>query len=147
MTVLVTSLPEEISIPFFGKVQTANLSLPALTVVLGALDGFNPCAMWALVFLLGMLVGIEDRKRVWILGLAFLAGSGLVFFLIMTAWLNVLLAFGMVLWIRIGVGLVALGGSVYNLYDFSAIPALVVRWTDFEANLFPGRIQQRKNTG
>lgn len=122
VTVLVTSLPEEISIPLFGKVQTANLSLPALTVVLAALDGFNPCAMWALVFLLGMLLGVEDRTRVWILGLAFLAGSGLVYFLIMTAWLNVLLAFGMVLWIRIGVGLVALGGSAYNLYDFFANP-------------------------
>jgi glutaredoxin len=125
VTVLVTSLPEEISIPLLGKVQTANLSLPALTVVLAALDGFNPCAMWALVFLLGMLLGVEDRKRVWILGLAFLAGSGLVYFLIMTAWLNVLLAFGMVLWIRIGVGLAALGGSAYNLYDFFANPEAV----------------------
>jgi glutaredoxin len=125
VTVLVTSLPEEISVPLLGKVQTASLSLPALTVVLGALDGFNPCAMWALVFLLGMLLGVEDRKRVWILGLAFLAGSGLVYFLIMTAWLNVLLAFGMVVWIRIAVGLVALGGSAYNLYDFFANPEAV----------------------
>lgn len=122
VTVLVTSIPEEIDIPLLGKVQTATLSLPALTIVLGALDGFNPCAMWALVFLLGMLLGVEDRKRMWILGLAFLAGSGLVYFLIMTAWLNALLAFGMVLWIRIAVGLVALCGAAYNLYDFFANP-------------------------
>lgn len=122
VTVLVTSLPEEISLPFIGTVQTASLSLPVLTIVLGALDGFNPCAMWALVFLLGMLLGVEDRKRVWILGLAFLAGSGLVYFLIMTAWLNMLLAFGMVVWIRIAVGLVALAGAAYNLYDFFANP-------------------------
>lgn len=125
VTVLVTALPEEITLPLLGTVQTATLSLPALTVVLAALDGFNPCAMWALVFLLGMLLGVEDRRRVWILGLAFLAGSGLVYFLIMTAWLNMLLAFGMVLWIRIAVGLVALGGSAYNLYDYFANPEVV----------------------
>jgi glutaredoxin len=125
VNVLVTSLPEEISLPLLGKVQTASLSLPALTVVLAALDGFNPCAMWALVFLLGLLLGVEDRKRVWILGLAFLAGSGLVYFMIMTAWLNVLLTFGMLVWIRVGVGLVALGGGAYNLYDFFTNPEVV----------------------
>jgi hypothetical protein len=81
--------------------------------------------MWALVFLLGLLLGVEDRKRVWILGLAFLAGSGLVYFVIMTAWLNVLLTFGMLAWIRVGVGLVALGGGAYNLYDFFANPEVV----------------------
>ncbi len=122
VTVFVTSVPDEISIPFLGTVHTASLSLPALTVVLAALDGFNPCAMWALVFLLGLLLGMEDQKRVWILGLAFLAGSALVYFLIMTAWLNMLLAFGMLVWIRIAVGLVALGGAGYNLYDFFANP-------------------------
>ncbi len=125
VTVVVTSLPEEIAIPLLGKVQTATLSLPALTIVLAALDGFNPCAMWALVFLLGMLLGVENRKRMWTLGLAFLAGSGLVYFLIMTAWLNALLAFGMLIWIRIAVGLVALGGAAYNLYDFFANPEAV----------------------
>jgi glutaredoxin len=125
VNVLVTSLPEEIVLPLLGKVQTASLSLPALTVVLAALDGLNPCAMWALVFLLGLLLGVEDRKRVWILGLAFLAGSGLVYFVIMTAWLNVLLTFGMLAWIRVGVGLVALGGGAYNLYDFFANPEVV----------------------
>lgn len=129
VNVLVTSLPDEISVPILGRVQTASLSLPALTVVLAALDGFNPCAMWALVFLLGLLLGVEERKRVWILGLAFLAGSGLVYFMIMTAWLNVLLTFGMLVWIRVGVGLVALGGGAYNLYDFFANPAVVCHIT------------------
>lgn len=115
-------LPARLRLPLFGEVDTAALSLPALTVVLAALDGFNPCAMWALVFLLGLLVGAKERKRMWILGLAFLFGSGLVYFLIMAAWLNVLLALGLVVWIRVGVGLVALAGAAWYAYDLASNP-------------------------
>ena len=116
------SLPGTVKLPLIGEVATATLSLPALTVVLGAIDGFNPCAMWALVFLLGLLMGTKERKRMWILGLTFLFGSALVYFLIMAAWLNVLLAIGYSYWIRIAVGLVALGAAAYYLYDFIANP-------------------------
>ena len=115
-------LPETIKLPLIGAVATATLSLPALTVVLGAIDGFNPCAMWALVFLLGLLMGTKDHKRMWILGVTFLFGSGLVYFLIMAAWLNVLLAIGFSYWIRIAVGVVALGAAAYYLYDFVTNP-------------------------
>jgi len=115
-------LSEKVRLPLIGEIATADLSLPMLTVVLGALDGFNPCAMWALVFLLGLLMGAKDRRRMWILGLTFMFGSGLVYFLIMAAWLNVLLVIGFAIWIRIGVGLVALGGAAYYLRDFYANP-------------------------
>lgn len=115
-------LPQSIRLPLIGEVATSALSLPAVTVMLGAVDGFNPCAMWALVFLLGLLLGEKDRKRMWILGLTFLFGSGLVNFLVMAAWLNVLLAIGFATWIRLAVGVVALGGAAYYLYDFFANP-------------------------
>lgn len=111
-------LPDTLDLPLIGPVATAHLSLPLLTLVLGALDGFNPCAMWALVFLLGLLLGMKDRKRMWILGLAFLAGSGIVYFLIMAAWLNVLLSIGMIFWVRLAVALVALAGAAYNFHDY-----------------------------
>jgi len=115
-------LPERLRLPLLGEIETAALSLPMLTVALGALDGFNPCAMWALVFLLGLLMGTRDRRRMWLLGIAFLFGSALVYFLIMAAWLNVLLAFAYAAWVRIGVGLVALAGAAWHLHDFITNP-------------------------
>jgi hypothetical protein len=115
-------LPETVRLPLIGEIGTAALSLPALTIVLGAIDGFNPCAMWALVFLLGLLMGSKDRRRMWILGLTFLFGSGLVYFLIMAAWLNVLLIIGFSVWIRMTVGVVALGAAAYYLHDFISNP-------------------------
>jgi hypothetical protein len=46
-------------------INLANLSLPVLTVVIGLLDGFNPCAMWVLLFLITLLLGMENRKRIF----------------------------------------------------------------------------------
>jgi hypothetical protein len=115
-------IPREVSVPFIGTVAIADLSLPVLTVVLGALDGFNPCAMWVLVFLTGLLVGIQDRVRMWTLGAAFLAGSALVYFLFMAAWLNFLLFMGAVVWVRAAVAVVALGGGFYYLREYFRNP-------------------------
>jgi len=95
-----------------------TLPLPALTVLLAALDGFNPCAMWTLVMLLGILVGIPDRRRRWLLGGAFIAASALVYFLFLAAWLNLFLFLGMLPWVRVGVGLLALAGGGYYLRQF-----------------------------
>jgi thiol-disulfide isomerase/thioredoxin len=111
-------IPPVISVPLIGEIRTTDLSLPVLTIVLGALDGFNPCAMWVLVFLIGLLIGMEDRFRMWVLGTAFIAGSALVYFLFMAAWLNFLLFIGAVVWVRAAVGLVALGGGFYYLREY-----------------------------
>jgi thiol-disulfide isomerase/thioredoxin len=115
-------IPPTIVLPFIGELRTADLSLPVLTIALGALDGFNPCAMWVLVFLIGLLVGVQDRFRMWTLGTAFIAGSALVYFLFMAAWLNFLLFIGAVVWVRAAVGLVALGGGFYYLREYFLNP-------------------------
>jgi hypothetical protein len=122
-------IPPVISVPFLGEVRTADFSLPALTIVLGAIDGFNPCAMWVLVFLIGLLLGMEDRFRMWVLGTAFIAGSALVYFLFMAAWLNFLLFIGAVVWVRAAVGLVALGGGFYYLREYFQNPDAVCKVT------------------
>lgn len=111
-------IPERVNIPILGEVEIKNLSLPLLTFVIAAADGFNPCAMWVLLFLISLLLGMENKKRMWILGLAFIAVSGAVYFLFLSAWLNLFLFLGFVSWIRILIGLVALGSGGYHLYDY-----------------------------
>ncbi len=113
-----SAIPEKVTLPWLGEVKVRNLSLPALTIILGALDGFNPCAMWALLFLITLLLGMEDKKRVWILGSAFIFTSGFVYFLFMAAWLNLILFIGMVVWLRTAIGLLALTGGSYNLKKY-----------------------------
>lgn len=112
------AIPDKIKLPIFGEIELKYLSLGLLTVIFGALDGFNPCAMWVLVFLISLLLGMEDRKKMWILGSLFIFSSGFVYFLFMTAWLNLFIFIGLILWVRIIIGLVALGAGIYNLKEF-----------------------------
>lgn len=83
-------------IPFLGKVDITHYSLPALAILLGLVDGFNPCAMWALVFLIGLVMGLHDNRKLWLLVGTFVLSSGILYFLFMTAWLNAFLLIGYV---------------------------------------------------
>jgi hypothetical protein len=108
-------LPTRVRIPFLGEIDAQGVSLAALTVMLAAADGFNPCAMWTLVFLLGLIGNMQDRLRMWTLGIAFVAASAAVYFVFMAAWLNVVLMLGMVVWLRWAIGALALAGGIYSL--------------------------------
>lgn len=119
---LAPPLPETIRLPLLGSLDVATLSLPALTVVLAAADGFNPCAMWALVFLLGLLLPMRDQRRVWLLGGVFLLVSGLVYWLLLAAWLNLVLLLAGLAWIRLAVAGAAAAAGVHHLAAFAAGP-------------------------
>ena len=111
-------VPEKIHLPVIGDIYLKNLSLPILTIVIGALDGFNPCAMWVLMFLISLLIQMQNKKRMWILGSAFIASSAIIYFLFMAAWLNLFLFLGFIFWIRLIVGVVALASAGYNLREY-----------------------------
>jgi len=111
-------LEQTISLPVIGEKKVSSFSLPVLTFVVGFLDGFNPCAMWTLLFLISLLLGLEDKKRMWILGMAFIVASSFVYFLFMSAWLNLFLFIGFIGWVRILIGAVSLGAGGYYLYDY-----------------------------
>lgn len=108
----------KITIPLIGEVDPLRSSIPAMAIVIGAVDGFNPCAMWILIFLISMLLGTKNKKRMWILGITFLATSAFVYFLFMMAWLKVAISFSQVRWIQIIIAIIALIGSFINLKSF-----------------------------
>ncbi|MDX9970821.1 MAG: thioredoxin family protein [Candidatus Gracilibacteria bacterium] len=116
------SLPETLDLPLIGEIKTKNLSLPLLTLIVAALDGFNPCAMWTLLFLISLLLGMQNKVRMWTLGTAFIIASAGVYFLFLSAWLNLLLFIGLIFWIRIIIGLVALGGGGFYLKEYFKNP-------------------------
>lgn len=107
-----------IKLPILGEVDVMSFSLPLITIFMGLLDGFNPCAMWTLLFLISLLFGMKDRKRMWILGVMFIITSSFVYFLFMSAWLNLILFLGFVAWFRILIGIFALFGGSYSLKEF-----------------------------
>ncbi len=108
----------DFEIPLFGKTDLTKWSLPTLAIVLGLIDGFNPCAMWVLVYLIGLLIGVQDRKKIWIIVGSFVLASGVLYFLFMTAWLNIFLFIGYIRILTIIIGLVALGGGILDLKEY-----------------------------
>lgn len=107
----------ETVIPILGKIDMKKVSIPLVAVILGFLDGFNPCAMWILLFLINMLFNMKDRKRMWILGITFLFTSAFVYFLAMLG-LNVVLSITAVNWVRALIGCVAVAGGIININSY-----------------------------
>jgi len=113
-----TDAPRPIRLPLFGEIDPATLSLPVMTIVLAALDAFNPCAFFVLLFLLSLLVHQRQRTRMLIIGGVFVAISGLMYFAFMAAWLNLFLVLGSLPWITAAAGMLALLIAAVNIKDF-----------------------------
>jgi hypothetical protein len=80
--------PNITEIPFFGKINLSQLTLPLLTIILGALDSFNPCAFFILIVLLSMLLYLQSRKKMMLVGSIFIFFSGLFYALFMLILFN-----------------------------------------------------------
>ncbi len=112
--------PNEITIPILGKINIKKVSLPLVAVVLGFIDGFNPCAMWILLFLINMFFGMDDRKKAWILGTVFLLVSGIVYFISMLG-INMVLSIATIKWMKIAIALFILIAGIYNFRKYLQI--------------------------
>jgi glutaredoxin len=112
--------PTGIVLPWIGAVDATRLGLPLFTITLGLIDGFNPCAMWVLLFVLSLLVNLHDRTRMALIGGTFVAISGLVYFAFMSAWLQVFLLVGVGRFVQVALGCVAVAVGLVNLKDFVA---------------------------
>lgn len=107
-----------IKLPILGEVDMKKVSLPLVAVIIGFIDGFNPCAMWILIFLISMLIGSKNKKRMFALGTIFLATSAIIYMLFMMAWLKVMVSTVQINFVKIIIGIVALIGAFWNLYSY-----------------------------
>lgn len=109
-----------IELPFFGRTDVRRLGLPLFTILIGLVDGFNPCAMWVLLFLLSILVNLKSRRRIIAVAGTFVLISGLAYFAFMAAWLNVFLLVGFLRPAQIALGLLAVFVGSIHVKDFFA---------------------------
>lgn len=108
---------QERTIPILGKIDVKKTSLTLVGIILGFIDGFNPCAMWILLLLINMTLSINDRKRMITIGLTFIITSGIIYFLSMLG-ISVILDLTMVTLVRDLIALVAIILGIYNLYIY-----------------------------
>ncbi|MCB0220207.1 MAG: NrdH-redoxin [Chrysiogenetes bacterium] len=110
-----------IDAPLIGEVGVEQLGLPLFTIVIGLIDGFNPCAMWVLLFLLSLLVNLKDRRRILLIAGTFVLVSGAAYFAFMAAWLNVFLLVGFSRGVQVALGLLALFMGAVHIKDYFAL--------------------------
>lgn len=109
---------ENVDVPVLGSINPKKVSLPLLSVVLGFVDGFNPCAMWILIFLITMLFNMKDRKKMWILGLTFILTSGVVYLAFMLTWLNLATFISKISLIRLLVATISIVIGIVNITKY-----------------------------
>lgn len=111
---------DKLMLPILGEIDPQHFSLPLLTIAIAALDAFNPCAFFVLLFLLSLLVHQQDRKRMLAIGGIFVFFSGLMYFAFMAAWLNLFQLLGNLAWVTLAAGAVAVFVGMLNIKDFFA---------------------------
>lgn len=107
----------QVQLPGFGSVDPTALSLPAFTLLVGLVDGVNPCAMWVLLVLLGILVHVKSRGRLLLFGGTFVVMSGVVYFVFMTAWVQLFALLGLSRLVTIALGAVVVMMGLVNLKE------------------------------
>ena len=108
---------DAVDAPWLGRLRVSEIGLPLFTVALGLLDGFNPCAMWALLFILSLLVRLRSRARMLAVGGTFVAVGGLVYFAFLAAWLNLFLFAGAARPVQVALGLLAIAAGALHWKD------------------------------
>lgn len=111
---------DNINLPVFGRLSASRLGMPLFTIAVGLVDGFNPCAMWVLLFLLSILVNLKDRRRILAIAGTFVVVSGLAYFAFMAAWLNVFLLVGYLRPIQITLAIAAIVIGSVHIKDYFA---------------------------
>jgi hypothetical protein len=76
--------------------------------------------MWVLLFLLSLLVRLQNRRRMAIVAGTFVLVSGAVYYAFMAAWLNIFLAVGLSTPVRWALASLALLIGAVNVKDFMA---------------------------
>jgi glutaredoxin len=112
---------EPFQLEAFGRTITLDdVGLPVFTVVMGLLDGFNPCSMWVLLLMISLLAPLNDRRRMLAIAGTFVLVEGIAYFLFMAAWLNLFLLIGMSRASQLIIAAIAITAGLINVKDFFA---------------------------
>ncbi len=106
-----------VDVPGVGEVDLASQSLLVSTVVIGFVDGINPCSLWVLSVLLAIVLHSGSRGRVVLVGTTFLAVTAGMYALYIVGLYAALDYIDGMTWIRLAVAVVALTFGVLQIKD------------------------------
>ena len=107
-----------VDVPFVGAVDVGGSSLVVATLLIGFVDGVNPCSLWVLSMLLALVLHSGSRARIIIVGTLFLAVTSALYGLYMVGAYSALDYADEASWIRFAVALVAGTFGVLHLKEY-----------------------------
>jgi cytochrome c biogenesis protein CcdA/glutaredoxin len=113
--------PEESSdlfLPIVGDINFSAMPIYFTTAIIAFVDGFNPCSLWLITFLIGIVIYTRSKKKILLVGGTFLLVTGGVYALFMAGLLNVFSYVGYLDWIQIVVALMAFIFALVNIKDY-----------------------------
>ncbi|MGI6083145.1 MAG: thioredoxin [Limnochordia bacterium] len=124
-----TSPSAVVRLPFGREVDLRKHSLIWATVVIGLVDGMNPCSLWMLSLLLAMIMRSGSRARIILVGVTFLFVTAAIYSLFVAGLFSVFSYVGYLRWVQVGAAMVALVMGVLNIKDYAAFgvgPSLAI---------------------
>lgn len=94
-------------------------SILLLAVTLGFVDGFNVCSIGALIFILGLVLTLGSRKKIFIVGITFIVAVVIIYWFLIFLWYQFFLVLSKFIpSLSLLVGLIALGAGIYAFKEF-----------------------------
>ncbi len=115
---IIENSDQVITLPFFGEVDLGKQSLAVSTLIIGFVDGFNPCSLWVISVLLALTLTSGSRTKVITVGLTYLLVTTLVYSLFILGVFTLFSYIGYLKWIQVIVALVAIGFGLVNMKDY-----------------------------
>lgn len=111
---------EIIELPVIGEVDLGSMSLPLMTLLIAAVDGFNPCSLWVLGVLLALTLRTGSRRVTLIVGLVFITVTAFVYALFIAGIFSLVSISAIAPWLRFVAAAVAITFALINIKDYFA---------------------------
>ena len=123
-----------VNIPIINKtVDLTNYSLFTISLILGTIDGFNPCAMWVLVLFLTALIAVGNKIKMFRVAGLFIFAEAAMYFFILNAWIYAWDFVGLDKWVTPLVGIIGIAGGIFFIRNYlKKGDTLECEVTDFE---------------
>lgn len=107
-----------ITLPLIGTISLDGLSLGVSTALIAFVDGFNPCSLWVLSLLLGMIIHSRSRRKTLIVGTTFLTVTAAVYIMFIVGLFSIFSFVSFIGWIQVVVALTALAFALVSIKDY-----------------------------
>ncbi len=108
----------EIDIPLIGTVDLGVQPLVVTTLLVAFIDGLNPCSLWVLTLLLGLVIHSGSRGRIALVGITFLTTTALIYGAFIAGVFSVLSYILYLTWVQWLVAVFALTFGLVNIKDY-----------------------------